>query len=473
MEAQRQAPVGRTSTAYPSVGAGPDAEGAPSPGDIPVAEAWRECKGCLWRLHKHDPLHSRVRGKCKHPDVESVVFDCPACKARKNRSDEGNTFGPDCRHVLTQERKSAKQRRPYGRIPARSEPTAGLKGSGLGRQAEQEAEQRADPVEPPALVPNEPSSSSRGPQPAELTEAEGEERARAGRGPDREPRVRRTWQESDTQTPDWTSFDVQSSFRALRMSDEAGRRRILRKLHLRWWHCSTAKMTSLLKAGGMPREVLDLVPAVIDTCKVCRTWARPSPDAKASCRMVIGFNIEVEGDLMFYKHQGSQHIILILVDRGVRWTAATLVPDRQTPSLCTGIDRAWISIYGPMQILLFDGEGGLDDDESTLYFQMRGITKRTSAPNQHTRVADRRIAVLRDALHKLSTQLHEEGLVVPFERMVHESVFALNALSSVNGCSPYTAVCWEECPQFCHMRMQSLPMESQITVQRIHTVCGR
>ena len=429
------------SDAFPSVGSGPAADGQPPAGEVPVPEAWRSCKGCLRRLHKHDPLHSRIPGQCKHPHEESMAFDCPACKARKNRSDEGHTFGPDCRHVLTQARKSAKQRRPFGRVPATTEPTAGLRASSLGRAAEQAAEEQLPPA--PPVEAREPSSSSR--PPASMPEGEGEPEAiRPGRGPDVEPRVRRTWQESDTQTPgaaeDWTSFDIQSSFRALRCADEAGRRRIIRKLHLRWWHASTPKMLSLLKASGLGKEVLDLVPAIVDTCKVCRTWSRPSPDAKASCRMVIGFNIEVEGDLMFYRHQGTQFIILVLVDRGVRWLATALVPDRQTSSLLTAIDRAWVAIYGPMQIMIFDGETSLDDDESTLYFQQRGITKRTSAPNQHTRIADRRIAILRDALHKLGSQMHEEGLAVPFERMVHETTFALNALSTLNGCSPYTAV---------------------------------
>ena len=422
----------RESASFPSVAVGANPEGEPD-SEVPVDEQWRKCKGCLWRLQRHDKMHSRIRGQCKYPDSETIEFGCPACKARKNRSDEGHTFGPDCRHVLTQVRASAKQRRPFGRVPARTEPTGNLRGSSLGRQAERDAEEQ-DGEQHQA---SEPSSSSNAPP------ALGARPPSAGRGPDLEPRTRRTWSEADTQTPsgdDWTSFDVQASFRGLRHADEAGKRRILRKLHLRWWHCSTDKMLSLLKAGGLGRDVLDLVPAIADTCKVCRTWARPSPDAKASCRMVIGFNIEVEGDLMFYRHQGTQHIVLVLVDRGVRWLATTLVSDRQTNTLLTAIDRAWTAVYGPMQILIFDGETGLDDDDSTTYFQLRGITKRTSAPNQHTRIADRRIAVLRDALHKLGSQLNDEGLVVPFERMLHETTFALNALSSVNGCSPYTAV---------------------------------
>ena len=50
----------RNQEGFPSVASGPGAGSEPPP----VAPAWRECKGCLWRLHKHDdPMHSRVRGK--------------------------------------------------------------------------------------------------------------------------------------------------------------------------------------------------------------------------------------------------------------------------------------------------------------------------------------------------------------------------------------------------------------------------
>ncbi|CAE7203568.1 RE1 [Symbiodinium sp. CCMP2592] len=442
--------------AFPSVATGPTDEG-----EVAVGEAWRKCKGCLWRLQQNDPMHTRIRGECKHPDVKALIFDCPACKARRNRSDEGHTFGPDCRHVLTSQRAKAVRKRPYARIPASSEPTAGLRASSLGREAEHNAEDaegaRSVPSEPsapsrplgaasssenPASSPQTPPGAAetrpgRGPAPPGAAET------RPGRGPDVAPRVRRTWDDTEVQTEapsDWSSFDVQASLRGLRHADEAGRRRILRKLHLRWYHCGTEKLTSLLRAAGLGKDVLDLVPEIVDTCRICRRWARPSADAKTSCRMIVGFNIEVEGDLMFYRHQGKQHIVLVLVDRGVRWCATALVSDRSTNTLLTNLDRAWISVFGPMQVLIFDGEGGLDDEESTTYFQLRGITKRTSAPNQHTRIADRRIAILRDSLHKLSSQLQEEGLSVPFERMMCEMTFALNALTNVNGQSPYTAV---------------------------------
>ncbi|OLP83040.1 hypothetical protein AK812_SmicGene36245, partial [Symbiodinium microadriaticum] len=450
--------VAETSVAYPSVGSGPGDEGT-----VEVPEEWRKCKGCLWRLEKYNPLHSRIRGQCKHPDVESIVFDCPACRKNKTRADPGHTFGPDCRHVLSQPRKSSANRRPYGRLPAREEPTAGLRGSDLGRAEEQAAEDAIPPSGAAAGRASAPSSSSHEPCPIAAAErravtadhdasgtnapepsaASGAHAPARGRGPDIEPRNRRTWAEGEAQTPipsDWSSFDVQSCFRALRNSDPSGQRRLLRKLHLRWWHASADKMQRLLRAAGIPKEVSDLVPDIVDTCRVCRHWARPSPDAKASCRMVVGFNIEVEGDLMFYRHQGKQHIIVVLVDRGVRWTATALASNKQTDTLLTCIDQMWLAIFGPMQVLVWDGETGLDDEESTTFCQLKGITKRTAAPNQHTRIADRKIAVLRDTLHKLSSQLAEEGLTIPFTRMVSEATFALNALTSVNGQSPYAAV---------------------------------
>ena len=246
---------------------------------------------------------------------------------------------------------------------------------------------------------------------------EAEDAPAAGRGPDVSARTRRTFRDQGEQTPspsDWTSFDVQSTLRGLRHGTEADRRRLLHKLHLRWWHSSSHKMQHLLRAAGLPKEVLDLVPEITDTCRVCRHWSRPAPDAKPTNRMVIGFNIEIEGDLMFVRHKGVQNILLVLVCRGVRWTSACCVSDKQTQSLLIAIDSMWIAVFP--QVRLFDGETGLDDDESTTFFQLRGITKRTAAPKQHTRIVDRKIAVLRDTLHKLGSQLDEEGLDVPFAR---------------------------------------------------------
>ena len=427
--------------AYPTGGSGPGDASQAETGDEP----WRRCKGCLWRLNRSDVMHNRQPGICKYPNDEPMEFTCPGCKARKPRSSEDHTFGPDCRHAYTKSREKAVQRRPFARKPASTEPTAGLKADRMGIRAEQEAETKHAPLASGSRDADPNQEEEEEPIDLGLSDPEHAEAsaASAGRGPDVAPRQRRTHREGGTQTPnasDWTSFDVQATLRGLRHGTEADQRRLLRKLHLRWWHCSCHRMQALLKAAGLPKTVCDLVPEITDTCRVCRHWARPSPDAKPTSRMVIGFNIEVEGDLMFVRHKGIQNIILVLVCRGVRWTCATCVADRQTSTLLTSIDLHWVSVFGPPQVLLFDGETALDDDEAGDYFRMRGITKRTAAPRQHTRIVDRKIAVLRDTLHKLGSQLDEEGLDVPFNRMLSDAVYALNSLTSINGCSPYTAV---------------------------------
>ena len=83
--------------------------------------------------------------------------------------------------------------------------------------------------------------------------------------------------DSDAQTPvpsDWSSFDVSSSLRGIRFSDEDGQRRILRKLHIRWWHISVQRLKAILHRAGIPKKTLDMIDGIVDTCRICRTWAR-------------------------------------------------------------------------------------------------------------------------------------------------------------------------------------------------------
>eukprot|EP00435_Cladocopium_sp_Y103_P057491 s245_g19.t2 len=446
--------------AHPSMAVGSDDPAQPEL-DEGEGESWRRCKGCRWRLPKNDSAHSRVPGECKHPDVPTVKFECPACKARKPRDHQAHTYGPNCRHALSAGRKKA-PKRPKSQVPAAAEPTSSLRARGMGDADEQTAEDRLEAEgDARAAAPGEESSGAR---PAEDTGAEvpsdaapsdrdlqivpadGEAGAlvpaeRRGRGPDVLERIRRTYREGEAQTPDpsdWSSFDISASLRGLRLSEEAGQRRILRKLHLRWWHASSNRMIQLLKTAGIPQNVLDLVPEVVDTCRVCRLWQKPSSDNVAVNRVVTGFNLEVEGDLIFITH-GSIHTVLHLVDRGTRWSFTCVLPNRTTEAILTGLDQ-WVSIFGPMQVLIFDGETGLDDPAATQYFELKGITKRTSAPGQHVRICDRRTQVLRDTVHKISSQLSEEGIAVPLSRVLAEATYAGNALTSIRGVSPYTAV---------------------------------
>ena len=173
--------------------------------------------------------------------------------------------------------------------------------------------------------------------------------------------------------------------------------------------------------------------------RICRAWNRPN-NSVASARLVTSFNQEVEADIVYVKHGGTQHMFMHCVDRATRWCATQLLENRTSETLVNTLDTMWVTIFGPMKILIFDGETGLDDESSTWYFQVRGIEKRTSAVHQHTRIADRRVQILRLSIHKIITQLSEEGIAMPSVRVLAEATFVINALSNVSGASPYVAV---------------------------------
>ena len=83
------------------------------------------------------------------------------------------------------------------------------------------------------------------------------------RGPDQKPRTCRTWADAGVgpeEAPDWTSFDIGRTVRALKICTPAQARLSLRKLHQRWWHAQAATMTRILKRAGVPRQVCGMIP---------------------------------------------------------------------------------------------------------------------------------------------------------------------------------------------------------------------
>ena len=412
---------------YPSVSTTTEAE--PEGSEQPL---WRKCKGCLWRLHKFSPQHNRKNGECKYADTAPMALDCPACNTDKPRSHPSHTFGPGCRHVLTSARSSGirESRAPRpARVPASEDPTSQLR-----PEASPETEM------PDLEIMPDMSESRIVPVPVANPRSDDEGEDASGASGSREHRIRPV--AAETQTPDladWTKFNLQAALRELHFGSQAARLRALRRLHLRWWHSGSTTMVKILRAAGVPSEVLDLVPSVCDTCRICRAWNRPN-NSVATARMITTFNQEVEADIVYMKHEGKQQIFMHCVDRATRWCATSIIPNRQTESLINALDTMWVAIFGPMKVLIFDGETGLNDESSTWYFQVRGIEKRTSAVHQHTRIADRRVQILRTSVHKILGQFAEEGIAMPFVRVLAEATFVINAISTASGASPYVAV---------------------------------
>lgn len=189
---------------------------------------------------------------------------------------------------------------------ADADPTAGLPATAMGRELGADGEARIAEDDRRQAQDHDPEASSsnnaRGSRMAEPggTQGAGEgqptdtgaaPRERAARGPDQGERVRRSLRDQGTgpESPhDWSYFDIGRVVRLFRTNREGAIRLTLRKLHVRWWHASEHTMRRFLERVGVSQRVLDLIPSAVQTCTVCRAWAKPGPSS--SCNVIAMWN---------------------------------------------------------------------------------------------------------------------------------------------------------------------------------------
>ena len=415
-------------------------------------QPWMKCPGCKGRMARTRREHTRIRGECKWPDVEpEAEWTCPGCSRTppRARGHQDHTEIPgECRWGYKGTRNVASRAR--GSHPreatrrATADPSHDVPGPELNPTPARDSQPLGDD-DPPNI--GGPSSSSNGPSNARVEEPgpvdipdHDEPSQRRSRGPDTTQRLRRSQptiaeRSAGDGSSDWTSFDITTSLRILRTGTEVQRKNELRKLHIRWWHAPRASMEKILRAAGLPTQVLSMIPQVIDTCRECRAWMKNGPSITPSPNMITETNHKVEADILFYRTYMAFH----LVDRADRWHAAVEVKSKTTPSLCDAISVAWISIHGPFKFLVIDGERGLNCDEAKAYLNTHGIQLKPRAPGQHAQIIERRGAILRHSMHLIEEQLAKEGITISFTRLLAEAVFAGNSLVSYGGATPYNA----------------------------------
>ena len=160
-------------------------------------------------------------------------------------------------------------------------------------------------------------------------------------------------------------------------------KRRLRRIHLRWYHASTEQMVRLLQMIGCPETAIELVPDIVGTCRVCRTWARKAPDTKLAVRLSIKFNQCVQVDLLFYEcaatplgqpagpsvpagpiRAPTDHIVLHLVDECIRWSVAVCIRSKTPEDTIEGIVMHWLKIFGAPEMMIWDGERAMVSAEA-------------------------------------------------------------------------------------------------------------
>ena len=446
----------------------------------------QRCPGCRRRRPRDHEEHSRIQGECRVWDTPTVVYPCPGCKANAPRSDPRHTRSVDpaqrCRvTMMRQERNEAGRVRPiagarpptHQRQDPRVEPPAPAPpqeegerepaDSGDARGSDEPArdavpaefddnddEPRDDagpivaPV--PGLGSEAQSPASRSPREAQspAEERPGEPRLRHGhdvRSRDQRQPLQPHGDEDDDR---WGPSDFKTCIRLLNDKNEAVVRKTLRRLHLRWYHATIAQMQRLLSLVGAPASAMRLIPEIVDTCRICRTWTRSAPNVRTTVRLSTRFNQTIQADLMFYADETGQtpqdYIILHLVDECIRWTVAEELAGKDHNTILEAVTCRWIQQYGAPEMMIWDGETSISSDEAKIWADRWNIELVIRPKDKKAWIAERHHEILRTQLHKTQSQLAADRIRVPFKATLAESVLAKNALLSTGHGTPYVSL---------------------------------
>ena len=453
-----------------------------------------DCPACKVHRPKEDSRHTRREEPpllCKYPHDDFRRIFCPACVANKPADHPDHTYDETCRmpssRVAGRRRRGGSIRDPS--MPAHGDstgrrrqnedhdfdhdvldPNAASSGSAL--PAPQDASAPADQAPPT----REEIEEAAGPTPSFIpeairaaptgTDADTNEQREAEPGiitalrpqTAREMRLAAirlkqtdtAAQASASGQEDWRSFDTSKALTALRSPDAATRRKALQRLHLRWWHAGTSAMKRTLAAAGAPTQALAEIDSVVQACAVCRRWTKPTERTITSYRLVFVFNEEVQMDLVFIRSEIEKErgliTVLHLVDVAVRWGLAAVAEDKTEETLCRTISTMWVSIFGPMQLLVIDHEAGMTGFFAADWASSQGISFKFKAPRQKAWIVERHNELLRNGIHTTETQCLKEGIYNAFESTVAIVNFSLNALTVINTSTPYNAVLGRQPP---------------------------
>ncbi|CAK0816868.1 unnamed protein product, partial [Prorocentrum cordatum] len=182
---------------------------------------------------------------------------------------------------------------------------------------------------------------------------------------------------------DWSSWDLGSARRALFGNNEPVSRRVLRRLHLRWFHANKKAMKRMLTAGGVPPKVLQLVGDVAGTCRVCRLRMKNGTKATTTVELSIQFNDEVQFNVLFHERRVIGH----LCDGCSRFTVERELVDKTIEALLDFIWTGCIQVFGPMAVLTVDGGGAMVSEEAGVALGRMGTAPKLKAPGQCAQAA--------------------------------------------------------------------------------------
>ena len=230
--------------------------------------------------------------------------------------------------------------------------------------------------------------------------------------------------------------DLPRKLRECANSEE--RQRLLKGMHERFWHAPPADMKRLLEGSCLPRNIVAEGIKVADECAECRpTKARiHRPMLKGS--LAAHFNEYVQEDLFFM----FDTTFILFIDECIRWKAGMQLASKVSSELIRALMECWVRIWGAMENIVMDQEGGMLSSESTQAFERLQINRIVVGTEGSTTkgLVERHIALTKIALMKFRAVCLKAELDLSMNDMVQEVCMSQNLMLSYGNSTPQTAL---------------------------------
>ena len=131
-------------------------------------------------------------------------------------------------------------------------------------------------------------------------------------------------------------------------------------LHLKFWHATVPDMQRMLYRGGFGKDVLELLPRVLQSCADCLEWASKLTRPVMKAKFAEHFNQRVQTDLFFLWDPPRTYIMLI--DECIRYCVTAYLETKTAEEWMRVVLRVWIRYFGPMRCIATDQEGAITAD---------------------------------------------------------------------------------------------------------------
>ena len=132
---------------------------------------------------------------------------------------------------------------------------------------------------------------------------------------------------------------------------------------------------------------------------------------------------------------------MLIIDEAIRWTYGAHLKSKEGVELVRAMLDIWIRLWGPMQYLLSDQEGGLLTNESTPFFSRMCINRLLVGKDGATTkgLVERHIALTKLAMLKLYSAMNKDCMKVDLHMLSQEVCMSQNLLLDYNGGTPQQA----------------------------------